>query len=96
MTGKHKQLYKDKVKEFPIWKLTEVCHVIEKRIFDLKKQGETNSKTLSKLRYKRGCYREVLLEKLKEWKKDKSKEELTYADTQENYSQEILEVCGDV
>ena len=48
---------------------------LESRIIDLKKQGipsyTRKSRTIDKIRQKRNIYREILLEKLKIWEKNK-------------------------
>jgi hypothetical protein len=78
---------KEKASEFPIYKLVYCLANIERRMFELKKQQVGSRNTgFKKLRNKRAIYRNELLLKLTEWKKNPQKYELTYSNTMnENY-----------
>jgi len=83
--------YKKKlIKTFNKIHLRDFPHVlarIETKIYMLIKQGESNSKTLKRLKYKRNIIRFVLLNKLLKWKSDPdSARDWTYAEIMENES----------
>jgi hypothetical protein len=93
--GKERIKYKERTKDFPIWKLTEICYILDRRLWELKEQGaSSNEKRVKNVHKRRNIFREILLEKLKLWKKGELKEEITFADTQENHEQDIIEVIN--
>ena len=72
----------ENAKDFPIWKLTYLLANMERRVFELKKAGEScNKNPLSRIICKRNIYRKELLKKLLDWKKHPEKYSVTFADT---------------
>lgn len=98
--GFNKKEYTEQIKEFPIWKLIEIIHYNNKRIIELKKQGESvnQSRIVRKLSYKRNLVLDILTDKLNLWKNDKNNSSYSiggFADVQEidlnDIEMEILE-----
>ncbi len=85
---KNKKDYVLKIKEFPIWKLINLAHMIEHRLFEAVGQGTSSKKRfMQNLRYKRNIIREVLLDRLILWKKGELKDGIQFSDTNENLNE---------
>jgi len=92
-TKKKKENLKLRLEKYPLYLVTIWASQIEQRLFELKKQGEdSNNNTLIQLRAKRNVHRLVMLNKLKQWKRNpelfsRTKEEGMYYSNLESFNE---------